>query len=146
MRYVIVSTILAVLAAGSARAACTDSVAALAARQAIAAQCPCRTATSHAQFVDCAASVTDDRISHGMLPASCRSGVVFCANKSICGTPNRVTCCIPRRDGRIRCKLKRSAQACADRGGTVTGTNATGCTSCCDACPAGRTGPSCGPS
>ena len=108
----------------------------LAAREAANSTCSCATATNHGQYVKCVAGVAKSRVTAGTLPKSCKGAVVKCAAHSTCGKTGFVTCCTT-----AGCKPKKSAAACTAKGGTV-GT----CKSCCDACPAPGSGPSCSPS
>ena len=68
---------------------------------------------------------------------TCKGAVKKCAAKSTCGKPGFVTCCVTKNNV-SKCKLKRDTAACTAKGGVTSG-----CTSCCDACPAPGSGPSC---
>ena len=111
-----------------------------AARAQVANDCPCDhndpPATNHGQYVKCAAGVANDRSAlaendPNFLPHSCKGAVKKCAAHSTCGKPGFVTCCITNAKGVTKCKTKKDAMHCTDKGGIV-GT----CASCCDACPA----------
>lgn len=127
-----------------------DDAAVLAARQAARTACPCAAAANHGAYVSCVAGVANDRSSlpssdPNFLPRNCKGAVKKCAARSVCGKPDAVTCCITK--GTVtKCKTKKDAMHCSDAGGTPTGTSSTGCSSCCDACPAPGSGPSCSPS
>ncbi len=111
----------------------------LAARQQASSTCSCATATKHGTYVKCVAGVAD-MLSSGTnpsLPKSCKGAVKKCAAHSTCGKPGTVTCCLTTAKG-PKCKVKKDAAHCTAKQGTV-GT----CTSCCDACPAPGSGPSC---
>jgi hypothetical protein len=112
-------------------------------------QCgPCAAATNHGVYVSCVAGVANDRANNNLLPKNCKGKVKKCAAKSTCGKPGFVTCLIPTDtcvDGTCsrnqdqtcttdancgtRCHIRRSAQSCTDRGGTVGAGS-----SCCAPC------------
>jgi hypothetical protein len=117
-----------------------DAAAVAAARQDVEDTCDCAGSTNHGQFVKCAAGVANTRAGANQLPKNCKGAVKKCAAKSTCGKPGFVTCCVTK-NSTTKCKLKKSEAACTAKGGTA-GT----CSSCCDACPAPGTGPSCSPS
>jgi hypothetical protein len=102
------------------------------ARPAVAANCDCTGATSHAAYVSCAAQQANAVLTN----KSCAGVVKKCASHSTCGKPNAVTCCITTAAG-TKCKIKKDAAHCTAKQGTVGA-----CTSCCDACPAPGAGPS----
>src|SRR5438093_4845559 len=106
----------------------------LAARQQASSTCLCATATSHGAYVKCVVGVAKTLSSgtNPSLPKSCKGAVKKCAAHSTCGK-STVTCCLTS-----GCKSKKDAAHCTAKHGTV-GT----CTSCCDACPAPGSGPSC---
>jgi hypothetical protein len=113
------------------------------ARDAAAVACNCATATNHGVYVSCVAGVAKDRAHNNLLPKNCTGKVKKCAAKSTCGKPGFVTCCVTTKKG-PKCKLKKSAQACADKGGTVNGSNPSCCstpepitTDTCNASPSG---------
>lgn len=110
-----------------------DSADIAAARAAVAAACDCSAASTHGSYVRCAARTANETL----VNRSCSRHVKTCASRSTCGKPGFVTCCITSEKG-TRCKTKRSAQHCTDKGGVVSG-----CASCCDACPAPGSGLSC---
>jgi len=111
----------------------------LAARQQASSTCPCATATNHGAYVKCVAGVADtlSRGKNPSLPKSCKGAVKKCAAHSTCGKPGTVTCCLTTANG-PKCKVKKDAAHCTAKQGSI-GT----CTSCCDACPAPGSGPSC---
>jgi len=111
----------------------------LAARQQASSTCPCATATKHGAYVKCVAGVADTLSSgtNPSLPKSCKGAVKKCAAHSTCGKSGTVTCCLTTAKG-PKCKVKKDAAHCTAKQGT-TGT----CRSCCDACPAPGSGPSC---
>ena len=120
-----------------------DAAKVLAAREDAAMNCDCASSTNHGLYVKCvkerAALATGAPIN---LPVQCKSSVTKCAAHSVCGKPGFVTCCITTPKG-TKCKSKKDAAHCTAKGGTVTGSATTGCSSCCDACPAPGSGPSC---
>ncbi len=116
----------------------------LAARQQVATDCTCDHANpptvNHGQFVSCAANVANTRsgldpADPNFLPKTCKGAVKKCAAHSTCGKPGFVTCCMTNPKGKSSCKIKNGAAACTGTVGT--------CSSCCDACPAPGSGPSC---
>jgi hypothetical protein len=116
-----------------------DAAAVAAARQEVEDTCDCAGSTNHGQYVKCAAGVANARASADppLLPKTCKGAVKRCAAKSTCGKPGFVTCCVTKNNV-SKCKLKKDAAACTAKGGVTSG-----CTSCCDACPAPGSGPSC---
>ena len=122
-----------------------DAAKVLAAREAVAATCPCASFTNHGLYVKCAKGVAADQANlpaPNNLPVQCKSSVTKCAAHSVCGKPGFVSCCIDTPKG-TKCKSKKDEAHCTAKGGTVTGSATTGCSSCCDACPAPGSGPSC---
>ena len=111
----------------------------LAARQQASSTCPCATATNHGAYVKCVAGVADtlSRGKNPSLPKSCKGAVKKCAAHSTCGKSGTVTCCLTTAKS-PKCKVKKDAAHCTAKQGTVGS-----CTSCCDACPAPGSGPSC---
>jgi hypothetical protein len=107
-------------------------------------QCgPCAAATNHGVYVSCVAGVANDRANNNLLPKNCKGKVKKCAAKSSCGKPGFVTCCITNSKG-TKCKLKKDATACTDKGGTVNTTHSSCCsntqpitTDACNASPSG---------
>ena len=116
-----------------------DAAAVLAAREAAASTCNCATSTNHGDYVKCVKGVANDRASQNpsLLPKNCKGQVVKCAAKSVCGKTGFVTCCITK-NAVTKCKTKKDAMHCTDKQGVVGS-----CDSCCDACPAPGSGPSC---
>jgi len=143
MTVAVVSALLLLARAPGAFANCTKDdptgSKVLAARQQASSTCPCATATNHGAYVKCVAGVANTLSSgtNPSLPKSCKGAVKKCASHSTCGKPGAVTCCLTTTKG-TTCKIKKDATHCTAKQGTV-GT----CTSCCDACPAPGSGPSC---
>src|SRR5947208_1063802 len=110
----------------------------LAARQQASSTCPCA-GTSHGAYVKCVVGVAKTLSSgaNPSLPKSCKGAVKKCAAHSTCGKPGTVTCC-PTSGKGMACKIKKDAAHCTKHGTVGT------CTSCCDACAAPGSGPSCG--
>ena len=119
-----------------------DAAKVLAVRQLAATSCDCSSFTNHGLYVKCVKGVASDQAGLGNLPVQCKSSVTKCAAHSICGKPGFVTCCITSDKG-TKCKTKKDEMHCTDKGGVVSGNGTTGCTSCCDACSAPQSGPSC---
>lgn len=103
------------------------------ARAAVAANCDCSGAASHGAYVRCAL----DQIDAVLVNRQCRRKVKECVSRSTCGRTGAVTCCSAKA-GRTKCRIARSAAACAAKGGTPGS-----CSSCCDACPEPGGGQSC---
>ncbi len=103
------------------------------ARAAVAANCDCAGALTHGAYVSCAAQQANTVL----VNKSCAGSVKKCASHSTCGKPGAVTCCLTTTKG-TKCKIKKDAAHCTAKQGTVGS-----CTSCCDACPAPGSGPSC---
>lgn len=128
-----------VLAAGSAEAACGDVPAdageLAAARDAVAAACPCDAPGTHSQYVRCSLGVTRARVTQGLLRPACKTAVQRCASRSTCGRPGAITCCRTSPNGKTGCAVRSSAARCvAPRGGSAC---VGAYTSCCDACGTG---------
>jgi len=124
-----------------------DDAAVTAARAGAEALCNCAGSTNHGQYVKCVAAEAKrrsdlDSSDPDHLPKNCAGAVKKCAAKSICGKPGFVTCCITK-NAVTKCKLKKDETHCTDKNGVVGGSLQSGCTSCCDACPAPGDGPSC---
>jgi hypothetical protein len=103
------------------------------ARAAILANCDCAGSTNHGDYVKCAVQQANLTLQN----QSCKGAVKKCAAHSTCGKPTAVTCCLTTTKG-TKCKIKKDAAHCTAKQGTVGS-----CTSCCDACPAPGSGPSC---
>ncbi len=122
--------------AGQAGAGCdpatpADAADIAAARAAVAASCPCDDATSHGEYVRCAA----EQASAALQNPSCLRVVKRCAARSTCGRPGAVTCCRTSASGTVSCAVKHEAAKCrARQGGTAC---VGGLASCCDACGPG---------
>ena len=125
----------------------TDMAAVDAARAQVSSQCMCdhtdSPTTNHGQYVSCAAGVAQAQTtaSTNPLPNNCKGYVKKCAAKSTCGKGSTaVTCCVLKSDGvTIKCKTKKDSAHCPTDRGAVVGV----CASCCDACPAPGSGPTC---
>jgi hypothetical protein len=113
------------------------------------------TALNHGRYVSCVAHVVNALAKDGTIPRNCKGKIRRCAARSICGKEGAVTCMIPKLgtcdttagtcldeaiagmpcDGdadcvlETRCKIKRSADLCMARGGTV-GESPTCCADC----------------
>jgi hypothetical protein len=132
------ASLLAAFLASDAAAMCdpaseADSADIAAAREAVAAACDCSAASTHGAYVSCAAQAANETL----VNRSCAKYVKKCAARSTCGKPGFVTCCITSEKG-TKCKTQKSELHCTDKGGVVSG-----CSSCCDACPAPGAGLSC---
>ena len=128
----------------------TDKAAVDAARAQVQTDCTCDHAdpptVNHGQYVSCAADVANTRAGldpsdPNFLPQNCKSAVKKCAARSTCGKGSTaVTCCVLKSDGvTIKCKTKKDSAHCPTDQGAVVGV----CASCCDACPAPGSGPTC---
>ena len=108
-----------------------DAAGIVATRARIDEQCNCETAPRHGVYVRCASDVVRAAVDDGTLAKACRSSVLGCARKSICGRPGKVTCCRTTRTGKQRCSIRSADRCIAPSGGSAcTGSVA----SCCDAC------------
>jgi hypothetical protein len=128
----------------------TDKAAVDAARAQVQTDCTCDHAdpptVNHGQYVSCAAGVANTRAGldpsgPNFLPHNCKGAVKKCAARSTCGKGSTaVTCCTLKSDGvTIKCKTKKDSAHCPTDQGAVVGA----CASCCDACPAPGSGPTC---
>ena len=128
-------------------------------QSAIESECPClgvpggTASANHGRYVSCVARVVNGFAKDGDVPKNCKGKIKRCAARSVCGKEGAVTCLIPRlgtcdtSNGvcvenpalactsdadcvlSTRCKIKRSAELCIARGGTV-GTSPTCCPDC----------------
>jgi hypothetical protein len=107
---------------------------ALAAAQALVdASCVCEAGASHGRYVRCVAHASKRLLRDGSMERRCRSALVRGAARSTCGRPaGFVTCCRAHAKRTAACTLKRRAELCTARGGTLGAT-----ASCMDACIAG---------
>jgi len=151
MRSIVRGTLGVLFVLGAARvgyAGCdpqgADKAAVDAARAAVQSSCTCDhtdpPTTNHGQYVSCVAGVAQTQTTDptNPLPNNCKGYVKKCAARSTCGKGSTaVTCCVPKSDGSVKCKTKSSPDHCAPP--AVVGT----CASCCDACPAPGSGPTC---
>ncbi len=113
----------------------TDASDIAAARAAVASSCDCATAATHAQYTRCSRAVLRARVENGDLNRRCRRSVQRCAQRSTCGRPDAVTCCITTASGKSKCRIRSDANRCkAPAGGAACVGNYE---SCCDACGAG---------
>jgi hypothetical protein len=123
-----------------ARAGCdsTEDLAKLADARALAAmRCDCATAESHGSYINCVKRVANEEAAALRLPVVCKSLMLRCAGRSICGrrSGQAVTCCRTNFLGYAKCRVKSLASQCrAPAGGTACVTNAE---SCCEACAQG---------
>lgn len=125
---------------------------------ALEAECPCSEATNHGRHVRCVAHVVKRLSDQGQIPTNCKGKIKRCAARSVCGKDGFVTCQIPvigtcdlatgtcvensallcTSDAECvigsKCKIKRSAELCESRGGTV-GDSPTCCSSCVTPAP-----------
>src|SRR5262245_17843820 len=136
--YGILASVLVLATAQSGMAKCGDmpgdDQAVADARAQVKSDCNCEGATSHGDFVSCAAGVANTRADNGQLPPNCKGKVKKCAAKSICGKPGFVTCCRTKADGTTKCSTKSSDTKCTPpKGGSACVSTFS---SCCDACTA----------
>lgn len=124
----------------------------------IESACPCfgvstgTVSANHGRYVSCVAHEVNKLAKSGDIPNNCKGKIRRCAARSICGKEGAVVCLIPRpgtcdttagtcvESGlpctsdaecvETRCKVKRSADLCMEKGGTVDTT----ATSCCPGC------------
>src|SRR4029453_11668764 len=107
---------------------------------------------NHGRYVSCVAHEVNRLAKSGDVPNNCKGKIRRCAARPICGKEGAVICLIPRpgtcdttagtcvESGlpclsdadcvEMRCKMKRSADLCMEKGGTVDTT----ATSCCPGC------------
>jgi hypothetical protein len=101
-------------------------------RTEISAACECGNASSHGAFMRCArarlALVSPDR-----LLSVCRTKVLRCLARSVCGKHGAVTCCRTNSKGLERCVIKADAAHCTAPAGGAASLGVS--ENCCDACP-----------
>jgi len=153
MRFLIrLAAALALCAPVGALAAATDcDPARCAVQSAIDQECNCTTASNHGRYVSCVTHVVRRLTEGGTVPNTCRGKVTSCAARSTCGKAGFVACLIPtdvcdtatgmctgnpmvpcmtNLECGSRCKVSKSAELCAEHGGTVGAGP-----SCCRSCP-----------
>ena len=110
-------------------------------------------ARNHGRYVSCVSHVLNRLKKADTIPKNCKGKIQRCAARSVCGKEGAVTCLIPQlgtcdtttgtcvEDALLlcttdadcvlgtRCKTKRSAELCLERGGTV-GASPTCCSDC----------------
>ncbi len=106
-----------------------DAAALAAAQALVLAACPCDTATTHGQFVSCAAHVLIEKIHDGTMARTCRQLLHRAATRSICGKPGFVTCCRAHGPMVGLCAIRHDRASCEASGGCMGAT-----ASCVDAC------------
>ncbi len=129
LRSALLGTILCAATAGVAWARClpSDFEDAEAAEDAIVASCDCEAAQSHDQYVACVEGV----LAELSLRPRCAAQVRRWYRKSTCGrAAEAVRCCMPAEPG-PGCRIARSAQRCAELGGTPSSSPGD---TCADAC------------
>ena len=129
-------------------------------QSAVDSQCPCfgvptgTASANHGRYVSCVAHAVNKLSKQGDVPTNCKGKIRRCAARSICGKEGAVICRIPRLGTcdtstgtcvenaalactsdadcvlEMRCKMKRSADLCMEKGGIVDTT----ATSCCPGC------------
>ena len=105
-----------------------DDAAIAAAQALVMAACPCDMASTHGQFVSCAARVVNEKIQDGTIGRDCRRTLRRGAAHSTCGKLGFVTCCRAR--GPVAaCGIRHDRTTCETSGGCVGAT-----ASCMDAC------------
>jgi len=123
-------------------------------QETLAQECTCDEAGNHGQHVRCVAHAVNALARSNDIPKNCGGKIKRCAARSTCGKPGRTTCLIPTEDDScdlttglcvndgvvpcttdlecidsFRCKIARSAEQCADRGGYDGGAG-----TCCSRC------------
>jgi hypothetical protein len=112
-----------------------DCAAALASVQAVVAgNCDCAAATSHGQYVRCAAQVVKGLVADGTLGKTCKGAMVRTFAKSSCGKAGTITCCVPR-EPQFKCLVKKAATC--ERLGGVPGLTPFCADACVPASPSG---------
>nr|UXE44074.1 hypothetical protein Hi04_10k_c1000_00028 [uncultured bacterium] len=134
-RETMLSLLLTVLVAGTARAstcdvAGTDAAAVAATRADIAAQCDCSGFTPHRAYVRCAAPIIAARVQNAQLPPACKGVVHKAVTASACGKPAAVTCCVLTTGGTSRCRVTQTEGSCS--GGTTCVGAFSSCSDACD--------------
>lgn len=108
-----------------------DQAAVATIRDRVAQQCDCGSAFSRSSYRKCVRAVTTTAVDRNELPSRCKSTVLRCGRKSICGRPAAVTCRRTSASGRVRCSIKRDSTRCrAPRNGSAC---VVPVDSCCDA-------------
>jgi len=106
-------------------------------RQAAEAQCACGAATRHRSYMSCVSRVAHEAVVSGALSQRCKAAVMSCAQRSVCGKPDYVTCCRTTPKGTTTCAIRRSARACLAHPPQGGHSYLSSFSSVCDACPGG---------
>src|SRR5437667_848136 len=92
----------------------------LAAVRAMAAeQCDCASASDHDEYVSCVDEVADAAVEAGLLRDACEEVVERCAERSTCGRPGFVTCCLTNDEGETKCRIKREGKCLPPKGSSA---------------------------
>lgn len=116
---------------------CGNPAAVVEIRQAAEAQCACRAATRHRSYMSCVSRVAHEAVVSGALSRRCKAAVMSCAQRSVCGKPDYVTCCRTTPKGTTTCAIRRSARACLAHPPQGGHSYLSSFSSVCDACPGG---------
>jgi hypothetical protein len=116
---------------------CDNPAAVVVTRQAAEAQCACSSAASHRSYMLCVLRVARQAVVSGALSPRCKAAVMSCAQRSVCGKPDSVTCCRTTPKGTTTCGIRRSARACLAHPPEGGHSYVSPFSSVCDACPAG---------
>src|SRR6266446_4560218 len=116
---------------------CGNPAAVVETRQAAEAQCACGAATRHRSYMSCVSRVAHEAVVSGALSRRCKAAVMSCAQRSVCGKPDYVTCCRTTPKGTTTCAIRQSARACLAHPPQGGHSYLSSFSSVCDACPAG---------
>ncbi len=116
---------------------CSNPAAVLETRQAAEVQCACGAATRHRSYMSCVLRVAHEAVVSGALSPRCKAAVMSCAQRSVCGKPDYVTCCRTTPKGTTTCAIRRSARVCLAHPPKGGHSYVSSFSSVCDACPGG---------
>ena len=116
---------------------CGNPAAVLETRQAAEVQCACGALTRHRSYMSCVLRVAHEAVVSGALSPRCKAAVMSCAQRSVCGKPDYVTCCRTTPEGTTTCAIRRSVRVCLAHPPKGGHSYLSPFSSVCDACPAG---------
>lgn len=110
-----------VVAPAAWAAACDEvanEAAIAAARAAVASSCDCAAATKVAEWRRCVRDVLDPLVADGAISPACQRLVRRIEQRSTCGRPGRVVCCVTLPSGRTVARMRPAGRCTAPRNGS----------------------------
>jgi len=100
-------------------------------------RCPCATFTRSGDYKTCVRRVVTEQLLNANLPLQCKSVVMRCAARSICGrrSGQAVACCRTDSRGFKSCRVQSLPSQCVSPAGGIACISSA--SSCCDGCQPG---------